>query len=98
MRNRRRIPASDRPMQQNGISRAVVTDHAVLRYLERVHGLDVEYFRSVIADHCLDGVRLGATAVRIDIAKFVLVDGRVVTTLRPFDFADPHHLHRERDG
>ncbi len=39
----------------------VVTDHAVLRYLERGHGIDVEYFRDHLAQLARRGADAGAT-------------------------------------
>ncbi|MBP1852706.1 hypothetical protein [Rhizobium halophytocola] len=58
-----------------------VTDHAVLRYLERRHGLDVASIREQIARACIDGVRYGATGVTHDGVKFVLQQERVVSCL-----------------
>ena len=68
-------------MPVTSILRAHVTDHAVLRYLERGHGLDVSFFRDHIAELCATGARYGACAVAAENVKFVLVDGRVVTTV-----------------
>lgn len=57
-----------------------VTEHALVRYMERVKGIDVEAYRREIAriaaradDHD------GASAVLKDGFRYVLVDGRVVT-------------------
>ncbi|MDJ1463426.1 hypothetical protein [Nitratireductor sp. GZWM139] len=62
-----------------------VTDHAVLRYLERAHGLDVEAVRRHLAGRVLRGARLGAVSVKIENVKLVLhrTDNqvRVVTAL-----------------
>ncbi len=63
---------------------AIVTDHAVLRYLERQHGLDVETIRASIRDICQPGIRYGASGVLSGKGKFVLQDGRVVTFLESF--------------
>lgn len=68
-------------MPETGILRADVTDHAVLRYLERAHDIDVSFFRDHIAELCANGIRYGATAVAAEDVKFVLVDGRVITTV-----------------
>lgn len=68
-------------MRESGIVNAIVTDHAVLRYLERGHGLDVQHFRDHIATLCATGVRYGAFTVAIEDVKFVLVGGKVVTTV-----------------
>lgn len=56
-----------------------VTDHAVLQYLARVHGLDIEHFRSHIAGLTQSGVDNGATGVIADGVKFVLNGIAVVT-------------------
>lgn len=63
-----------------------VTDHAVLRYLERAHGLDVEAVRRHIASRCATAVELRATTVIVERVKFVLAergtDLAVVTVLK----------------
>ena len=67
--------------------RPIVSDHAVLRYLERVHGVDVEAIRDAIAvatsagrETSLNGFP-GIASVVGD-CRFICEDGRVVTTLR----------------
>jgi hypothetical protein len=69
---------------------AHVTDHAVLRYLERRHGLDVEALRRHLAGLTVNAVRLGAVAVTIENIKLVLAETRdaagstsVVTAIPP---------------
>ncbi|MFD1330238.1 hypothetical protein [Mycoplana ramosa] len=56
-----------------------VTDHAVLQYLARVHGLDVEHFRQHIAARTQTGANQGATGVIVDGVKFVLKGFAVVS-------------------
>lgn len=51
-----------------------VTDHAILRYLERAHGLDVEAVRRHIAERCATGAELRAASVIVERVKFVLAD------------------------
>jgi hypothetical protein len=60
---------------------AHVSDHAVLRYLERAHGLDVEAVRAHLAGHTINAQRLGASAVVIGKVKLVIDAGVVVTTV-----------------
>lgn len=67
-----------------------VTDHAVLRYLERAHGLDVDVIKAHIAGRVATGARLGAVGVTIENVKLVLrrnTDDRAVvsvtTALKP---------------
>ena len=56
-----------------------VTDHAVLRYLERLHGLDIEAVRAEIATTVWRAALAGATGVRHDGLIYRLQDGVVVT-------------------
>lgn len=74
-----------------------VTDHAVLRYLERAHGLDVEAVRRHLAGRVERGARLGAIGVKIENVKLVLHhtpdEVSVVTALEPC-----WPIHEPRDG
>ena len=58
-----------------------VTDHAVLRYLQRREGVDVEATRRRIADLVRRGVERGGRAVVVDGVKFVLEGSNVVTVI-----------------
>lgn len=58
-----------------------VTDHAVLRHLERVQGVDVEAVRAEISRRTERGVRFGASSVLVDGFRYVLRGGNVVTVL-----------------
>ncbi len=49
-----------------------VTDHAVLRWLERAHDVDIDLLRDYLSDVVENGASLGATAVQVDRVKFVL--------------------------
>lgn len=68
-----------------------VTDHAVLRYLERVGGFEIEQLRRQIAARIRKAAPEGASAVVIDGHRFILRDddthGRVVTTVLEADWA-----------
>ncbi|MBT9293324.1 hypothetical protein [Prosthecodimorpha staleyi] len=64
----------------------IVTDHAVLRYLERVHGHDIEAVRVEIAglvgEACAAADRAGLPADRIVVAatcRLAVHNGYVVT-------------------
>ena len=68
--------------------RTRVTDHAVLRYLERVLGLDVERHRRQIGRLAEVGVEHGASGVVV--GKHVLkLKGNTVTTVAPARQPDP---------
>ena len=57
-----------------------VSDHAVLRYLERVGGFEIEKLRQAMAARVALSATLGAHTVLIDGHRFVLKDamGEVV--------------------
>lgn len=76
-------------------SRPIVTDHAVLRYLERGHGVDIAAIRAHIETLCATGLVEGASAVAVENVKFALLDGRVVTCVERCKLAFPAHLKRE---
>lgn len=61
-----------------------VSDHAVVRYLERVGGFDIEGLKAGIADRLGDAAAAQASAVVIDGFVFCLSRGKegpVVTTV-----------------
>jgi hypothetical protein len=49
-----------------------VSDHAVLRYLERGHGLDIDAVRRHLAGLAFNGAQLGAVAVRVEEVRLFL--------------------------
>ena len=57
-----------------------VTDHAVIRYLERVYGVDVQSLRRRIVKATQGARSAGAGSAKVDGVRYVLSnDGRVVT-------------------
>lgn len=70
-----------------------VTDHALVRWLERVGGIDMAYFRREIAERCKDLLDSGASGGWVDDHWCVIRDGNVVT-FRPAK-ADTYN-HDER--
>lgn len=50
----------------------VVSDHAVLRYLERVGGIDVEALRQAIGARTAVAAALGASGVSVDGLTYVI--------------------------
>lgn len=76
-----------------------VSDHAVLRYLERVGGFEVEKLRAEMASR-VEAVRApNATYVRLDGVSFVVRDesgGAVVTTV--ISKGKPYRPRKRRKG
>lgn len=58
-----------------------VSDHAVLRYVQRVLGIDTEAIRSEIRVAVKNGVELGASGVRQGNTTYKLTGQTVVTVL-----------------
>lgn len=58
-----------------------VSDHALLRYLERAHDIDIEAVRRHIAGMAMNAAALGALSVKIEGIKIVLAKSRVPTVL-----------------
>lgn len=58
-----------------------VTDHAMLRYLERVVGIDVEGHRRAVEARVSRAVELGAAALVSDGYKYTLQDIRVTSVV-----------------
>lgn len=61
-----------------------VTDHAVLRYLERQHGLDIEAVRRHVAGLAIDAAVLGAVGVAVENVRLVLSEQPALEGRRPF--------------
>jgi hypothetical protein len=59
----------------------IVTDHAVLRYLERVMLVDVESLRCRIGQRVDRAVAAGASAVIVEGFRYALREGYVTTVL-----------------
>lgn len=77
-------------------SRTPVTDHAVLRYLERVRGVDVEHIRRTIGARVDQAVAQGACGIIIDGFTYK-IDGGVVTTVLRVSRCDVR-IGRKRRG
>lgn len=70
-----------------------VSDHAVLRYLERRHGVDVEAVRRHLAGLAVNAAELGAVAVRVEAVRLFLREegigpGRVLVTVATVGLPD----------
>lgn len=61
------------------IRRPHITDHALLRYLERVVGIDVDAHRAAIEVKTADAMQRGASALISGGHRYVLADGCVIT-------------------
>lgn len=59
-------------MSKRAFTHIRVTDHAIIRYLERAKNVDMQALREEIATKAQLGALLGASAVTCDGIKFVL--------------------------
>ncbi len=74
-----------------------VTDHAVIRYLERVMGYDIEGLRQQLGREVAPAVELGACGLVSNGFRFVIIDGTLVTVTRTAARAQATFDHRERE-
>lgn len=58
-----------------------VTDHAVLRWIERMGFVNVEAIRSAIHEETREALNSGATRVRINGADYRIANGIVTTVI-----------------
>lgn len=59
-----------------------VTDHALLRYLDRVYGFDVEHYRRCLHHEAKDAIRASATSVVVGDHKIIL-KGKLIVSVVP---------------
>lgn len=59
-----------------------VSDHAMMRYMERVMGLDIEKIRSeILTDNAKAALKMGATKYTVNGVKFKAKNGVFVTVI-----------------
>lgn len=75
-----------------------VTDHAVLRYLERVKGIDIEAVRCEIGRKVDLAVQHGAEGIVVDGFCYKLLDGHVTTIWRKNQPNKQTHRGRRREA
>jgi len=74
-------------------TRVAVSDHAVLRFLERVEGVDVRALKRRIRNAATNAARLRASGVTVDGVHFALCydkDGTPVVVTAHSDHPRPH--------
>lgn len=61
-----------------------ITDHALLRYMERIHGIDVDALKAeLLTDQLQEAIRSGACKFKTAEGDFVIKGASVVTFLTP---------------
>lgn len=75
-----------------------ITDHALLRYLERVIGIDVEAHRREVENRVRRAVDLGACGLVKDGFRYRISDDRITTVVAAH--SDPQHrlVIEKQDG
>lgn len=63
------------------MSLPAVTDHALMRYLDRALGLDLEAYRREIALRCAAAVKMGASGLTVDGIRYEFRGGAVISVL-----------------
>lgn len=63
-------------------SQKIVTDHALVRWMERVQGLDADALRDHILSPELEkALKMGAKKFRAGGIEYVLGDGKIITVV-----------------
>lgn len=57
------------------------TDHALLRYIERVRGFNIEGLRKELLGRSLGAITSGATSITLDGVKYLIKNNAVVTVV-----------------
>lgn len=76
---------------------AHVTDHAVLRHLERVQGIDVEAVRIELGHKVDAAIEAGAVATVSDGIRYVLVEDRLVSCVQVKSAPQRGRANRRRE-
>lgn len=58
-----------------------ISDHALIRWLERVHDIDMEFFRDRIRDEIAPAIAMGASSVKMGGMKFAIANGVLTTVM-----------------
>lgn len=79
---------------QNRSGEPKLSDHALLRYMERIYKVDLDDLRQrILTDNIKSAIKMGATTVTIDGVRF-RVAGSVITTV--FEKPEQKRLPRHR--
>lgn len=74
-----------------------ISDHALLRYIERVHGIDIQALRQgLLTDNTVKAIKAGAAAVKTEECTLVIRDMTVVTVMVEEKRPKPKKLSRAR--
>jgi hypothetical protein len=78
----------------------VVTDHALIRYMERVHDIDMEYFRKLLAEQAQPYVDAGVKCAAFGPVWAVFEGRRLITLVpeKPKPNAKHKHDREDRNG
>ena len=59
-----------------------LSDHALIRYLERAKGFDFKpYINEILNEDRKESIKMGATRIKVDGITFVVRDGVIVTAM-----------------
>jgi len=59
-----------------------LSDHALLRYIERVYNIDIEVIKAkIMTPTVIQAIKNGATAITVEGARFKIADNTVITVL-----------------
>lgn len=74
-----------------------VSDHAILRYLERAMGLNIQVVREHIIEVCDAAAAIGAVCVRTEGLRFEIANNAVTTVVPDGAIPDRTSLKRSQE-
>lgn len=70
-----------------------ISDHAVVRYLERIQGVDIEAVRGEIAALCAHAFETGACAMVLAGHRYMIAPDGTVVTVEPIGYSRARRAH-----
>lgn len=71
--------------KENKDARVILTDHAMLRYIERKYNINIDELREeIMTPNVVAAVRMGEKSIETNGMKFMIDGTRIVTSLLPW--------------
>lgn len=71
--------------RENKEQNIILTDHALLRYIERKYNIDIDKMRDeIMQPNVISAIKCGAKSIETDGIKFVFDKRTIVTALLPY--------------
>lgn len=80
---------------------SVLTDHALVRYMERVLKIDIETLKNeIVSENIMKAIETGASSITFNGFRYVISNGKIVTVTeisKPFKSRQPRPKRMQVD-